>query len=44
MLLNNYYLNTLIFITVKYLKLGKYCNFGTKKRAWRIIPAQEVNK
>ena len=29
-----------------YLKLRKYCNFGTKnsRRAWHIIPAQEVNE
>ena len=28
-----------------YLKLRKYCNFGTKnsRRAWHVFPAQEVN-
>ena len=28
-----------------YLKLRKYCHFGTKnsRRAWHVIPAQEVN-
>ena len=29
-----------------YLKLRKYCNFGRKnpRRAWHVIPAQEVNR
>ena len=38
-----YYLSCLSYTEI-YIKLRKYCNFGTKdsRRTWHVIPAQEV--